>query len=177
MAEPGDETAAAGGRGHLRASDADREEVIGALKAAFAHGRLTKNEFDARAAQSLTARTYAELALARLPAEPAAARPLRKPARPPANMKVRTGICVVIMSAAILAVVPAAFPDNLGAFMAALLAACTGYVALVVTLTWMLRSWHQKHSGAASRRRRRAGERGRAGGSRPGRAAGPAAAG
>ena len=166
MAEPGDETAAAGSRGHLRASDADREEVIDAL--------------DARAAQSLTARTYAELAVADLPAEPAAAHPPRKPARrlrKPANTKVLTGICVVIMSAATLAVVPAAFPDNLGAFMAALLAACTSYVAFVVTLTWMLGSGHQKHSGAASRRRRRAGERGRAGGSRPGRAAGPAAAG
>ena len=40
MAGPGDEIAAgAGGRGHLRASHADREQVIGVLKAAFVQGR------------------------------------------------------------------------------------------------------------------------------------------
>jgi Domain of unknown function (DUF1707) len=34
--------------GRLRASDADREQAISVLKAAFAQGRLTKGEFDAR---------------------------------------------------------------------------------------------------------------------------------
>jgi hypothetical protein len=49
MAGPGDERAAgAGGRGHLRASHADREQVIGTLKAAFVQGRLTKDELDQR---------------------------------------------------------------------------------------------------------------------------------
>jgi hypothetical protein len=39
MAGPGDETAAAAGsRGRLRASHADRELVIGTLKAAFVAG-------------------------------------------------------------------------------------------------------------------------------------------
>jgi len=39
MAGPGDEIAAgAGGRGHPRASHADREQVIGTLKAAFVQG-------------------------------------------------------------------------------------------------------------------------------------------
>jgi Domain of unknown function (DUF1707) len=48
MAGPGDEIAAgAGGRGHLRASHTDREQVIGTLKAAFVQGMLAKDEFDA----------------------------------------------------------------------------------------------------------------------------------
>lgn len=48
--------------GHLRASHADRERALDVLKAAFAEGRLYKNEFDERAAQVHLARTYAELA-------------------------------------------------------------------------------------------------------------------
>ncbi len=64
MAAPGDETAAAAGRGRgdLRASHADREQVIGTLKTAFVQGRLTEDELDARAAQVYASRTYAELA-------------------------------------------------------------------------------------------------------------------
>ena len=62
VAGPGDEIAAgAGGRGHLRASRADREQVIGTLKAAFVQGRLTKDELDLRVGQALAPRTYAEL--------------------------------------------------------------------------------------------------------------------
>jgi hypothetical protein len=63
MAGPGDEMAAGtAGRGRLRASHADREQVIGALKAAFVEGRLTEDEFDARLSQVYASRTYAELA-------------------------------------------------------------------------------------------------------------------
>jgi hypothetical protein len=71
MAGPGDETAA--GRGHLRASHADRDEMIGTLKAAFVHGMLDKEEFSLRVGQALAARTYADLAAltADLPADPA----------------------------------------------------------------------------------------------------------
>ena len=54
--------AAGAGRGRLRASRADREHVIETLKAAFVQGLLGKDEFDARVGQTLTARTYAELA-------------------------------------------------------------------------------------------------------------------
>ena len=83
MAGPGDEMAAgAGGRGHLRVSHADREQVIDTLKAAFVQGRLTKDEFDARIGHTFASRTYAELAAAAadIPAGLASARPLRKPA-------------------------------------------------------------------------------------------------
>jgi hypothetical protein len=53
---------AAAGRGGFRASHADRDRVIDLLKAAFAQGRLTKDELDERLGQALAARTYAELA-------------------------------------------------------------------------------------------------------------------
>jgi hypothetical protein len=62
MAEPGGEmTAGAGGRGHLRASDAEREQAIGLLQTAFVQERLTKDEFDLRVGEALTSRTRAEL--------------------------------------------------------------------------------------------------------------------
>ena len=64
MAELPDHMPAAAGRGDLRASHADRERVIGTLKAAFVQGRLAKDEFDLRAGQAFAARTYAELAAA-----------------------------------------------------------------------------------------------------------------
>ena len=50
------------GRGHLRASHADREQAIEMLKAAFAQEQLDKAEFETRAGQALASRTYAELA-------------------------------------------------------------------------------------------------------------------
>jgi hypothetical protein len=89
MAEPGAERAAlAAGRGHLRASHADRDQMLDALKAAFVQGRLTKDEFDARVAQTLVSRTYAELATVTIgiPAAPARAQPPRvAPRRRPGN--------------------------------------------------------------------------------------------
>jgi uncharacterized protein len=44
----GPEQGAAAGHGRLRASHADREQVIDTLKTAFADGRLDKDELDAR---------------------------------------------------------------------------------------------------------------------------------
>lgn len=83
MAEPGDHRAApADGRGRLRASHADREQAIEALKDAFAQGRLTGDELDSRVGQAFVSQTYAELAALTddLPAGPAAAPPPRQPA-------------------------------------------------------------------------------------------------
>src|SRR6516165_7367569 len=83
MTEPGGEiTAGAGGRGHLRASDSEREQVICLLQTAFVQERLTKDEFDARVGRTLTSRTRAELAAlsADIPAALMAAPPLRRPA-------------------------------------------------------------------------------------------------
>lgn len=82
MFSPGDGKAAAGAaRGYLRASDADREHTVVALKAAFVQGRLAKDEFDARIGQALAARTHADLAAlsADIPVWIAAVRSPRKP--------------------------------------------------------------------------------------------------
>jgi len=71
------------GRGHLRASHADREQAIEVLKAAFVQGRLARDEFEARVGQAFAARTPAELAVvaADLPAKMTADQPPRAPAR------------------------------------------------------------------------------------------------
>jgi Domain of unknown function (DUF1707) len=48
---PGDQIAAApDGYGRMRASRADREQVIDTLKAAYVQGQLTKDELDERVA-------------------------------------------------------------------------------------------------------------------------------
>ena len=78
LARPGDEIAARSAAwGQLRASHADREQVIGALKAAYVAGMLDKDELDRRVGQALVPQTYAELAdlTADLPAGLAAAEP------------------------------------------------------------------------------------------------------
>jgi hypothetical protein len=102
MAGPGDEIAAgAGGRGHLRASHTDREQVIGTLKAAFVQGMLGKDEFDQRVGQAFASRTYADLAAltADLPAMPAATQP-PKPTRAQGNQPVlRPGPVIVVATA------------------------------------------------------------------------------
>ncbi len=107
----GPQDPAAAGRDQLRASHADREQVIDTLKNAFVHGRLTKDELDARAGQALAARTHADLAAltADIPPAPAAARPTRPPAparrRPLARAAAKSGICLIITAAAIGAVI------------------------------------------------------------------------
>jgi uncharacterized membrane protein len=45
----------------MRASDADRERAMEVLKAGFAEGRLTKEEFAERQDRALVARTYRDL--------------------------------------------------------------------------------------------------------------------
>ena len=80
---PGNELAAsAAGRGHLRASHADRDHVVDFLKAAFVQGRLTREELEERAGQAYASRTYGELAklTADLPHGPIAAPPPRRAA-------------------------------------------------------------------------------------------------
>ena len=115
MAGPRDEMAAgAAGRAPLRASHADREQVIEALKDAFADGRLAKDELDARAGRALGARTCAELATLTddIPPAPAASGPTRPPVparrRPPVPARRRplaraaawSGGCLALAAAA-----------------------------------------------------------------------------
>jgi hypothetical protein len=53
--------AAGGGRGKMRAADADRDRVVEFLTTAYSEGRLSKDEYDARLENALSARTYADL--------------------------------------------------------------------------------------------------------------------
>ena len=52
---------AGGGRGKMRAADADRDRVVEFLKVAYSEGRLSKDEYDGRLEHALSARTYADL--------------------------------------------------------------------------------------------------------------------
>jgi hypothetical protein len=102
------EMAAGGGRGRLRASDADREDVIGTLKAAYVYGLVTKDEFDARVSQTFAARTYAQLAVvtADIPAGLAPAPPPLRPAPARASAPVAANVTAgdrAIMATAIVA--------------------------------------------------------------------------
>ena len=50
-----------GPRTTMRAADADRDRVAEYLGAAYSEGRLSKDEYDARLENALSARTYADL--------------------------------------------------------------------------------------------------------------------
>lgn len=73
--------AAATGRGALRVSHEDRDQVAEALRVAAGDGRLTGDELDERLERALTARTYDDLAglVADLPAAGTALAPLPGP--------------------------------------------------------------------------------------------------
>ena len=111
MTGPQDPAAASGGR--LRAGHADREQVIEALKDAFADGRLTKDELEARTGQTLAARTRADLAALTAGIPPAPPVPVAAGARsayalaparrPLARAAVGSGSCLVITAAAVRA--------------------------------------------------------------------------
>ena len=135
-AGPGDQMGAAKNSGHIRASDADREQVIEVLKEAFVRGRLTKDELSVRAGLALVARTYAELSaitddvLVTIPAWLTEARPTkleRVPARKPVGKKaVALATCMVILPSTVWA----AFLTYSGGFIILFLLA---FIGLVVT--------------------------------------------
>ena len=123
----------------LRASDADREQVLEFLKTAFVQGRLTMDELDARAGQALLSRTYGDLAAltadipsgqARvLPRPPAA--PVRAPAAEPVPAALRTPASAkaAVWAACVIAALPAvwaAFLTFYGGFVILFLLAFTG---------------------------------------------------
>jgi DUF1707 SHOCT-like domain len=108
MSEPGPQmAAAAAGRGHLRTSRADRDQVIAVLKAAFVQGRLTKDEFETRIDRALTSRTYAELAAVTpdIPAELTVTERLHqfKPPRQPARRRTRISMNTAVTAGAFVA--------------------------------------------------------------------------
>jgi hypothetical protein len=121
--------AGATGHGGLRVSDADREQVIDALKAAFVQGRLSKDELEVRAGLALASRTCAELTAitAEIPAVLIEAQLPSKPAwadtRKRVNKKVAAwGACAIILPPAL----GAAFLTFYGGFLVLLLFAFIG---------------------------------------------------
>ena len=90
---------AAAAPGHLRASHADREQVMGMLETAFAAGLLTKAELDLGVHRVLASRTHADLAAAAtLRAEPPGAQPHARPLTRPAHAAA-CGACGLIVTA------------------------------------------------------------------------------
>jgi Domain of unknown function (DUF1707) len=160
MGGRGNEMAAgAGGRGHLRASHADREQVIGTLKAAFVAGMLAKDEFDARVGQAFASRTYAELATltADLPAMPAAAQP-PKPARARGEQPVLRPGTVMMATTALYAgvwaftVLPPWPTDSEGegpqpVIFLLLISTIIYLIVVAVGVTNVVASWQEKRSG------------------------------
>ncbi len=154
MTGPADEIAA--GQGRWRASHADREQVVGALQAAFVQGRLTVDELHERVGQALAARTYAELAALTtdLPADPTPA-PQPAPAPPPAparrlqNPAARRavkagagaiGVAVIALCAVIAVAGEPAAAVFIAVFMLFLAAVTTAVVASLIHVALKLES-------------------------------------
>ena len=119
----------------------DRDLVIRTLKVALAQGRLTEDEYDARAAQASASQSRAELAAltADLPAGLLTVLPRAS--------HVWTGVCLTMAAAIVVGAVLLWQPDNAGAFLAFILAAVTLLVAPVVTVGLVLDVRHQRRSG------------------------------
>jgi Domain of unknown function (DUF1707) len=156
MAGPGDEIAGgAGGRGHLRASHADREQVTGTLKAAFVQGRLEKDEFDLRVGQALVARTYAQLAAvtAGIPAGLTMAKPPTsalvqgEPRVPRAGrvLAVATTVCAAMWLVAFSLPVSGPDHDSSAGTMLAVTATFFYVMLLLMAGTPILADWLNKH--------------------------------
>ena len=121
---PWDPHAAAIGR--LRASDADRDRVVDALKAAYARGLLTADELAARTSQALAARTYADLTAA---SAMLAERPAPPSVHPPARTRVSKKAVAYGTSAIVLVpALVAAFLTFYGGFIILFLVAFVGVV-------------------------------------------------
>jgi Domain of unknown function (DUF1707) len=133
--------------GHLRAADADREQVVEILTAAFVQGRLNLDELSLRAGLALASRTYAELAatIDDLPAPPLKAPPPPRPARLPAPAapvpplgRMPASARAVVWAACVIVAVPAvwaAFLTYYGGFLILFLVAFTGLTLTIGTTT------------------------------------------
>jgi hypothetical protein len=160
--------AAAADRGSMRASHADRDQVIEVLKAAFVLGRLAKDEFDVRVGQVLVARTYTELASVTRDIRPRTARGQRsltsadghggqatkvdrRPAvqrpRPARKARVSAWVAGVMIP---LAMVAALYVTGNGVFF--LLAALTFIAVTPIGVICLASAW-QEHQPARRQRR------------------------
>jgi hypothetical protein len=146
---------AAAGSGCWRASHADREQVIGTLKAGFVQGMLAKEEFDLRVGQTLAARTYAQLAAitADLPAgltiakPPQVARVQGEPRIPRAGrvLAVATAVCAAMWLVAFS--LPVSGPDHDSPVGATLAVTTTFFYVMLLLMagTPTLADWLNKH--------------------------------
>ena len=111
------------GLASLRASDADREQIVYLLKAAFLEGLLTRDELGERVGGALTARTHADLAMVTVGIPPGVAAaspraPAPTPAPAPAPVRTRrrpgrrakTGACLIVTT--VMMVIDAALTGN-----------------------------------------------------------------
>jgi Domain of unknown function (DUF1707) len=149
MAGPGDQIAAgAGGHSHLRASHADRKQVIDLLKAAFVQGRLARDEFELRVGQALASQTYADLAAltADIPAELTGAQPAEC-ARTSADKEAVTAVACV--SAAWLSIwVPVVIVDGINSLANLVLVVVLICVVPVSLLGFLLyHAWLDQRAG------------------------------
>jgi len=164
------------GRGHLRAAQADREQAITVLKTAYAQGRLTKDELEARAGQAFASRTYAELGAltADIPADLPTASPAATsraatgpdaawprpgtPARTMAKAAGRSGVCLLV---AVALVEGAYLAGNFLLIVAAFFAliAASGFFGYGILDAWQERRSHaqlprgpgRRHQGSEGR--------------------------
>jgi hypothetical protein len=129
----------------MLASDADREQVVEILTAAFVQGRLTIDELRVRVGLALASRTYGELVpmIADIPAPPLKAPPAPRPVRPvqvtpppqpvgrmPAGAKAAVWAACVIVA---LPAIWAAFLTYYGGFLIVFLVAFTGLTVTIGT--------------------------------------------
>jgi hypothetical protein len=132
----------------MRAGDADREQVIDALKAAFVQGRLAKDEFDERVGQAFASRIYADLAavLADIPARPAEAPPpqprTRPPARPSTKKVAISCACAVLAAELVLFVLIMTIPI----FLTLDLAVLANLVGLPLAGGLVLDTWRENRA-------------------------------
>jgi hypothetical protein len=156
----GREEGTAGSLGRLRTSQAEREQAVDVLKAAFIQGRLTKDEFDVRVGQVFASRTYAELGALTadipdwvtsvpLPAEyapepgPGRMVSFKTAARVGAvgaSPSVASAAIVVMQSSSVSPVVGVLFVGLTGVVVAGLLA------ALLMLLSWVVRSSQRRRA-------------------------------
>ena len=155
-----------GALGRLRTSRADREQAIDVLKAAFVHGRLTKEEFDLRVGQVFVSRTYADLGALTddIPGWVTSAQPPAEGAREPGRMlRFKTaarvgavGASPSVASAAMAVMHSSGLPTVAGVLFVGL----TGVVvaglltALLMLLSWVVRRSQREPAAPAGLRRR-----------------------
>ncbi len=153
MAGPEDEMAArTGDRSRLRASHADREQVIGILKAAFVQGLLNQDEFDLRIGQAFGSPTYADLAAvtADIPVGIAPAQPSEPPRAEGHQRVLRPGRVIMgatVLCAGVVGAESAAGSDNPVAISLSMAVVLTYFLLLSIVGGCMLSSWHDKRSG------------------------------